>query len=164
AEDGRKKDESAASTLDDPLKPLAFSSGEEIATLVLPSIGISYDVFWGTGDNVLAKGVGMYDSEVTTTPDQMGHTVLSGHRDSVFRPVGDLEDGDSIYIQYRGRDYEYEIHKIWITDAQDQSVILDKKNPTLTLTTCYPFEFIGDAPDRYIVQAEYIREGDLLDL
>lgn len=146
------------------LDTINHSDGDDIATLVMPTIDTSFEVFWGTGEDVLEKGVGMYDSDETTTPDQMGHTVLSGHRDSVFRPVGDLEDGDSIYVQYQDEDYEYEIHKTWITDAQDQSVIVDKDEPTLTLTTCYPFEFIGDAPDRYIVEAEYIREGDLLDL
>lgn len=158
-------DSSIANTnADDLLDALDYSEGEEVATLVMPSIGISYDVFWGTEKDVLEKGVGMYDSDVTTTPDQMGHTVLSGHRDSVFRPVADLKDGESIYVQYKGKDYEYEIHKTWITDAQDQGVIVDKDEPTLTLTTCYPFEFIGNAPDRYIVQAQYVQEGDLLDL
>lgn len=149
---------------DDLLESVNYSEGEHVATLVLPSIDTSYEVFWGTSDDVLSKGVGMFDSDVTTTPDQMGHTVLSGHRDSVFSPVKDLQDGDSIYIQYQDKDYEYKIHKTWITDAQDRSVIEDKDEPILTLTTCYPFEFLGDAPDRYIVEAEYIREGDLLDL
>ena len=157
-------DTSSLHFLDNQSEPIDHSNGEEVAILVMPSIGISYDVFWGTGDNVLAKGVGMYESDVTTTPDQKGHTVLSGHRDSVFRPVGELQDGDSIYVQYQGQDYEYKINKTWITDAQDQNVIINKDEPTLTLTTCYPFEFIGDAPDRYIIQAEYVQEGHLLDL
>lgn len=152
------------SSSDDLLEAVDYSDGDDVATLVMPSIDTSFEVFWGTEEDVLEKGVGMYDSDETTTPDQMGHTVLSGHRDSVFQPVGDLEDGDSIYVQYQDKDYEYEIHKTWITDAQDQSVIVDKDDPTLTLTTCYPFEFIGAAPDRYIVEAEYIKEGDLLDL
>lgn len=156
--------DSPMASSNDLLDAVDYSEGDDVATLVMPSINIFYDVFWGTGKDVLEKGVGMYDSDVTTTPDQMGHTVLSGHRDSVFRPVVDLNDGDSIFVQYRGEDYEYEIHKTWITDAQDQRVIVDKDEPTLTLTTCYPFEFIGNAPERYIVQARYIQEGDLLDL
>src|SRR5699024_3816452 len=76
--------------------------GEAIAQLVMPSIGLSFDVFWGTGDDALAKGVGMYDSEWTTPPDLGGHTVLSGHRDTVFQPVGDLQDDESIFINYEG--------------------------------------------------------------
>lgn len=155
--------DTSLSSSDDLLEAVDYADGEDVATLVMPSVGISYDVFWGTGDNVLEKGVGMYDSNETTTPEQMGHTVLSGHRDSVFRPVGDLEDGDSIYVQYQDTDYEYKINKTWITDARDQGVIVDKDEPTLTLSTCYPFEFIGNAPDRYIIEAKYVRKGDLLD-
>src|SRR5699024_3868502 len=137
---------------------------EAIAQLVMPSIDLSFDVFWGTGDDALAKGVGMYDSEWTTPPDLGGHTVLSGHRDTVFQPVGDLQDDESIFINYEGEDYEYRITKTWITDADDHSVIVEKNEPTLTLSTCYPFRFIGSAPNRYIIQAEFVQKGDLLAL
>jgi sortase A len=138
--------------------------GEEIAQLVIPKINLAFDVFWGTTDDVLAKGVGMYDSQWTTPPDKFGHTVLSGHRDGVFRPLGNLKEGDSLYVRYKGLDYEYRINKIWITDANDHSVIVEKDEPTLTLSTCYPFYFIGSAPDRYIVQGDLVNIGDLLNL
>jgi|SRR5699024_4348157 sortase A len=141
-----------------------YDNGEGIAKLVIPEVDLAFDVFWGTGDEALAKGVGMYDSKWTAPPDQGRHTVLSGHRDSVFRPVGDLQDGDSLYVNYQGVDYEYQINKIWITDANDRSVIVEKDEPTLTLSTCYPFRFVGSAPDRYIVQAELVNKGDLLNL
>lgn len=141
-----------------------YHDGDEIAKLIIPAVDLAFDVFWGTGDEALAKGVGMYESEWTAPPDHGRHTVLSGHRDSVFRPVGDLQEGDSIYVNYQGEDYEYQINKTWITDADDHSVIVDKEEPTLTLSTCYPFQFIGSAPDRYIVQAELIRKGDLLNM
>ena len=45
------------------------------------------------------------------------------------------------------------MNKHWITDAEDRTVIVEKDKPTLTLTTCYPFNYIGDAPDRYIIEA-----------
>lgn len=138
--------------------------GDEIATLVIPSIDLAFNVYMGTDEGVLAKGVGMYESKWTTTPDLGGHTVLTGHRDNVFRPVGDLNDGESVYVRYQGEDYEYKINKTWITDEHDRTVIVEKDEPTLTLSTCYPFEFIGSAPDRYIIQAELVQTGDLLNL
>lgn len=146
------------------LANIDYNNGNRVAELVVPSIDLAFDVFWGTGDEALAKGVGMYDSQLTTTPNGFGHTVLSGHRDSVFRPVGDLQEGDSLYVQYNGMDYHYQINKIWITDKHDHSVIVEKDEPTLTLTTCYPFHFIGSAPDRYIVQAGLVNKGNLLNL
>lgn len=146
------------------LPDTTFQSNDGVATLIIPSIDLVFDVYMGTDDDVLAKGVGMYSSDLTTTPDIGGHTVLSGHRDSVFSPVGELEDGDSLYIRYQNVDYHYKIGKTWITDAEDRSVIVEKDTPTLTLSTCYPFHFIGSAPDRYIVEAELIDKGNLLDL
>lgn len=139
-----------------------FETGEGVANLVIPKINKSYEVYWGTDDRTLAKGVGMYVSEWTVPPDGERHTVLSGHRDTVFRPLGELEDGDRLYVSYLGVDYEYEINKIWITHADDRTVIVEKEEPTLTLTTCYPFNYIGSAPDRYIIQADLVQKGKLL--
>lgn len=156
--------EDEATEIDTPTTDINFQSGDQLATLVIPSIDLVFDVFMGTDDDVLAKGVGMYQSDVTTTPDIGGHTVLSGHRDSVFSPVGELENGDSLYVRYQGMDYHYKIEKTWITDAEDLSVIVEKDEPTLTLSTCYPFRFIGSAPDRYIVEATLVDKGDLLEL
>lgn len=136
--------------------------GDHVATLVIPKINKSYEVFWGTDDETLAKGVGMYVSKWTVPPDGERHTVLSGHRDTVFRPLGDLEIGDRLFVHYLGVDYEYEINKIWITHAEDRTVIVEKDEPTLTLTTCYPFYYIGSAPDRYIIQAHLVQKGKLL--
>ncbi|MFA8438406.1 class D sortase [Pueribacillus sp. YX66] len=139
-----------------------FDIGEGVANLVIPKINTSYEVYWGTDEHTLSKGVGMYVSEWTVPPDGERHTVLSGHRDTVFRPLGELEDGDRLFVSYLGVDYEYEINKIWITHAEDRTVIVEKEEPTLTLTTCYPFNYIGSAPDRYIIQANLVQKGKLL--
>ncbi|TKH84963.1 sortase domain-bontaining protein, partial [Bacillus cereus] len=48
------------------------------------------------------------------------------------------------------------INKHWITDSEDRTVIVEKSEPTLTLTTCYPFDYIGDAPDRYIIESSLL--------
>jgi sortase A len=55
-----------------------------------------------------------------------------------------------------GNVYTYQIRKRWITHAEDRTVIVPKKEPILTLTTCYPFDYVGNAPDRYIIQSELI--------
>lgn len=142
--------------------PSQFETGEQVALLVIPKLNKTYEVYWGTDEETLAKGVGMYVSEWTVTPDENGHTVLSGHRDSVFRPLGELDVGDRFYIVYQGVDYEYEIQKTWITDAEDRTVIVEKDEPIATLSTCYPFTYIGSAPDRYIIQAHLVQKGELL--
>jgi len=144
-------------------KPLPhYKTGTQVAELVIPKIKKTYDVYWGTDDKTLKKGAGMYVSKWTVPPGYGGHTVISGHRDTVFRPLKDLKTGDKLYVRYKGVDYEYKIQKIWITDAEDRTVIVKKDHPTLTLTTCYPFYYVGNAPDRYIIQGELVKKGELL--
>lgn len=137
-------------------KEYTYAKGDRVGELIVPKLERIYEVYWGTDPDTLEQGVGYHDSKFTTPPDGMQHTVLSGHRDTVFQELGLLEDGDRLYMKFEGNVYEYQIRKIWITDAEDRTVIIEKDVPTLTLTTCYPFSFLGAAPDRYIIQGELI--------
>ncbi|ARJ25460.1 class D sortase (plasmid) [Bacillus mycoides] len=127
--------------------------GDKVAYLIIPKIQKKYSVYWGADGKVLKKGVGMFVSDLTTTPSGNGHTVLSGHRDTVFTELGQLKENDQLIVEYENKTYTYRINKHWITDSEDRTVIVDKNEPTLTLTTCYPFDYIGDAPDRYIIES-----------
>lgn len=133
-----------------------YKNGDEIGWLLIPSLDMKYPIYWGTDDETLKQGVGYHEGDFTVPPDGLRHTVLSGHRDTVFRELGDLEEGESMYIQFEDVQYEYEIQKTWITDKDDRTVIVDKDEPVLTLTTCYPFGFLGAAPDRYIIEAPLV--------
>ncbi|WP_090399116.1 class D sortase [Natribacillus halophilus] len=151
------KEEKEEEVEPDPEESFDFDEGEEIAALEIPTIDSRFEVFWGTDDEALDQGVGMYDSdEWTETPNVQKHTVLSGHRDTVFTEMGDVEEGDIMRVEFDGWVYEYEVDDSWITDAEDRTVIVEKEDPTLTVTTCYPFDYIGAAPDRYIMQGELV--------
>ena len=140
------------------MNDLNYNKGEKIANLVIPKLELKYSVYWGTDEDTLKRGVGMFVSDLTTTPKGMKHTVLSGHRDTVFTRLGELKTGDSLIVEYDNKLYEYQVKKIWITHKEDRTVIVEKDKPTLTLTTCYPFDMIGKAPDRYIIQAEMVND------
>src|SRR5699024_556974 len=88
-EDGGEAEDESHSNVD-------YEECDDIAQLVMPSIHLSYEVCWGTGEDALSKGVGRYDSEFTKPPGAGGQTVLTGQRSSVFAPVGDLADADAI--------------------------------------------------------------------
>lgn len=133
-----------------------YNKGQKVANLVIPKLELKYSVYWGTDADTLKRGVGMFVSDLTTTPSGKGHTVLSGHRDTVFTRLGELKTGDKLIVEFDSKLYEYQIKKIWITHKEDRTIIVNKDKPTLTLTTCYPFNMIGKAPDRYIIQAEMI--------
>ncbi|MGE7865956.1 class D sortase [Bacillus paramycoides] len=139
-----------------PTSQVQHQMGEQIAYMVIPKIKQKYQVYWGADTKTLKKGVGMFVSDITTAPSGNGHTVLSGHRDTVFTNLGDLQENDYILVEYDKRVYIYQIQKHWITDANDRTVIIAKDKPTLTLTTCYPFNYIGDAPERYIIEASLV--------
>ncbi|PSL43264.1 sortase A [Salsuginibacillus halophilus] len=158
-EDSNASDDNVAAAAeeetDDPYdRDYAYEEGEEMAEMSIPTLERVYPIYWGTNDDALDQGVGLHEGDHTATPDELVHTVLSGHRDTVFSEMGDLEEGDRIYLDYDGKTYEYQIRDTWITDADDRTVIVKKDEPTLTLTTCYPFTYVGPAPDRYIIEAE----------
>ncbi|SER98626.1 class D sortase [Salisediminibacterium halotolerans] len=146
------KDERQA--LDQEIEKKPLEPGDEIAVLKIPELEKQYKTYWGTDDETLDQGVGMHESEWTSTPDEKAHTLLSGHRDTVFRELGELQKGDQMIVIYNSVSYIYTINDIWITSAEDKSVVVGKNDATLTLSTCYPFYLLGDAPDRYIIQAE----------
>lgn len=137
-----------------PSSQIEHKEGEKVAMLNIPKLKKKFSIYWGADDATLKKGVGMFVSDVTTTPSGGGHTVLSGHRDTVFTDLGQLKEKDTLVLEYDNKTYTYEIQKIWITHADDRTVIIKKEEPILTLTTCYPFDYIGDAPDRYIIEAK----------
>lgn len=139
-----------------PASKVNHQLGDKVAYLIIPKIQKKYSVYWGADDKVLKKGVGMFVSDLTTAPSGNGHTVLSGHRDTVFTELGQLKENDQLIVEYETKTYTYRINKHWITDSEDRTVIVDKNEPTLTLTTCYPFDYIGDAPDRYIIESSLL--------
>ncbi|MFP7300576.1 class D sortase [Neobacillus niacini] len=139
-----------------PSSEVDHKQGEKVAFLLVPKIEQKYSVYWGADKETLRRGVGMYVSRFTTAPDGGGHTVLSGHRDTIFYRLKELKESETLKLEYDDSIYTYKISKIWITDAEDQTVIVEKQTPTLTLTTCYPFYFVGNAPKRYIVQADLV--------
>ncbi|VEF48980.1 sortase family protein [Bacillus freudenreichii] len=127
--------------------------GDEIGILKLPRLDESLPIVEGVDEDELAKGVGHYGG--TALPSEQGQIVLSGHRDTVFRRLGELQIGDELQVKMPYGEFSYTIEKTEIVSADDLTVInTDIKEELLTVTTCYPFRYIGDAPDRYIIYAK----------
>lgn len=125
--------------------------GEAIGTLSIPKLKKTINIVEGTGSKELKLGVGHYVGSVL--PGVSDNSVLAGHRDSVFRNLGDLKIGDLMTVRTSYGTFVYEVHKIRIVNANNRTVIVPTTDAILTLSTCYPFRFIGNAPKRYIVQA-----------
>lgn len=126
--------------------------GETVGLLSIPKLEADLPIVEGTNEDDLEKGVGHYAG--TAYPFQNDQIVLSGHRDTVFRRMGELEIGDILTVQMEYGERSYEIVDTKIVDADDRTIIVPTApDEVLTVTTCYPFSFIGSAPDRYIITA-----------
>lgn len=131
--------------------------GSEMGRLLISSISLDYPVIHGDDDDELSKGVGHYAG--STLPGEGGNVVLDGHRDTVFRNLGKVKIGDVITIKTNYGTYNYKAANIRIVNEDDLTVVVRSDKEMLTIYTCYPFNYIGHAPKRYVLTADYI-SGD----
>jgi sortase A len=122
-----------------------------IALLSIPKIHLEVPVFDGTEDLTLNRGVGRIRG--TARIGQGGNLGIAGHRDGFFRGLKDVTPGDAVELVLQGQTLGYVVDTIQIVDPRDVRVLQLTTNATLTLVTCYPFYFVGSAPQRYIVSA-----------
>jgi sortase A len=127
------------------------NKGDFIGTLAIPRLDKVISIYEGTDSDQLKKGAGHYIKSVL--PGFMDNSVIAGHRDSVFSKFGALKVGDSLTITTSYGRFEYIIKSFRIVNADNRTVIVPRPVATLTLSTCYPFYFIGNAPKRFIVTA-----------
>ena len=133
----------------------SLRQGEVIGIITIPKLQEIYPIVQGTDENDLKRGVGHYVGSVM--PGEMDNSVLSGHRDSVFSKLGNLVKGDFIIIKTSDGTFKYSVTRSRIVLANDRTVIVPTPTAMLTLSTCYPFSYIGSAPKRYIVSAQLMR-------
>jgi sortase A len=122
-----------------------------LTVLSIPRLGLDVPVFEGTDEFVLDHGAGRISG--TAQPGELGNIGIAAHRDGFFRTLKDIRQGDRIELAQFRHEFTYTVDNIAIVDPSDATVLKARARPSLTLVTCYPFYFVGDAPKRYIVQA-----------
>jgi sortase A len=125
------------------------------AVLRIQKLHLEVPVYDGTDDLTLNRGVGRIIG--TTRLGVTGNTGIAGHRDGFFRGLKDLGPGDTVELLLPTQTSHYVVENIQITNPDDVSVLQPTAEPHLTLVTCYPFYFIGSAPQRYIVSATFTK-------
>ena len=128
--------------------------GSVLARLNIPRLDLSVMVLEGDDAAELAKGAGHVRN--TALPGGPGNVVFAAHRDTFFRPLRKIREGDDITVTTTRGVYHYRVGLIEKVDPDDVRVLKALDHATLTLITCYPFEYIGNAPKRFIVQASEI--------
>ncbi|HAX73239.1 MAG TPA: class D sortase [Firmicutes bacterium] len=126
-----------------------IKDGTIIATLKIADFEKILPIRIGTTDLILSKGVGLD----TTTPHvgEIGNSVLYGHREEIFWDLKDVKLGDTLQFETADKTLIYEITDIKIVDPDDPVIYEQTEQSKVTLVTCYPFIYMGDTPERYIV-------------
>jgi len=147
----------SAQRLADYRESLAVTFEAPPGVLEIPSLRLTVPIFAGTSELVLNRGIGWIEG--TATPGEDGNVGLAGHRDGYFRGLKDLKLGDTIEVQSVDRTRRYRVTDLNVVEPTEVSVLDPTDAPSVTLVTCYPFYYLGNAPQRYIVRATLDRSG-----
>jgi sortase A len=132
----------------------AVTRGSVIGKLVIADIGLSVPILESYDPGTLAKGVGHIPG--TAVPGGLGNLGLAGHRDTFFRPLRNIREGMQIQIGTADGTWEYAVDRTEIVLPERVSVLDIGERPEMTLITCYPFDYVGAAPKRFIVHAHLL--------
>jgi sortase A len=136
-----------------PAAARVLKKGDLIGRVDIPRIKLSAAVAEGDDDTTLDKAVG----HLPDTPlpwHRRGNVAFAAHRDGLFRKLEHVRVGDEVRVVTIRGEFHYRVTKTHIVDPDDVWVLAPTKTPTITLITCYPFSFVGNAPQRFVVQAE----------
>jgi sortase A len=122
-----------------------------LGVLRIRRLRVEAPILPGTDDWTLNRSVGHIEG--TALPGETGNSGIAGHRDSFFRALKDVATGDVIEVVTAARTVTYRVERTWIVVPDDVWVLDPTPSPAITLVTCYPFYFIGSAPQRFIVRA-----------
>ena len=122
-----------------------------IGRLEIPRLDVSVIVEEGDDKTTLARAVGHLPD--TALPWELGNAVLAGHRDTFFRPLKNVREGDEIRLTTTRGTFDYRVFRTQIVEPDDLSVLAPTPVRSLTLVTCYPFAYVGSAPQRFIIHA-----------
>ena len=141
----------AANRISEYRDSIQIEADPPLAVMKIENLGIHVPVYNGTDEFNLNRGVGRIKG--TARLDEPGNLGIAGHRDGFFRGLKDIEIGETIELQTARGSVNYSVSSITIVDPSDISVLAETDDPTITLVTCYPFYYVGHAPQRYIVKA-----------
>ncbi len=134
-------------------KPVAHNpvDGELIGEIEIPRLGLTAIIAQGDSAAILQRAVGHLPG--TALPGTVGNVALAGHRDTFFRPLSRMRAGDAITLKTPDGDFEYQVEAITIVAPTAIDVLRPTGGRTLTLITCFPFYYVGFAPNRFIIRA-----------
>lgn len=144
-----------ARELERPAAAASLVNGAVVGRLEIPRLSLSTVVFEGADQDVLERGAGHLPG--SALPGDRGNTVLAAHRDTFFRPLRGIRVGDVVRIHTEPKDSVYVVESARVVAPDEVDVLRPTPQPALTLITCYPFRYVGPAPERFVVRAVLAR-------
>ena len=141
--------ERSAATPDRTVRP---PPGSLVGLLSVPRLGLSTAVVEGDDSKSLSLSAGHLPD--TPWPWQPGNSAIAAHRDGRFRALRNIKVGDDVRLRTSRGELRYRVRELSIVAPDDLTVLAPREKSSLTLITCYPFTYIGNAPKRFIVRAE----------
>lgn len=138
------------------LETNSINEGDFFGFLHFPKLDKTLEIYEGINKHVLNKGIGHYLG--SSFPGEVSNSILSGHRDTYFRLLEHISEKDILTVETDAGEFLYKVRKIEIVNADDQTILTPKSRPIITLITCYPFSYIGKAPKRLIVTADFMKK------
>ena len=135
-------------------EPRRVAQGDVIGEMGVPRLGLKAIFVQGDSAKILRRAVGHIIE--TALPGKVGNVILAGHRDSFFRPLRNIRPGDAITFKTLDGDFRYQVESTAVVPPDDLQVLEPSSERTLTLITCFPFYYIGSAPNRFIVHARQV--------
>jgi sortase A len=132
-------------------EPAAPSDHSIVGRIEIPRIGLKAMILEGTTTRTLSVAVGHISG--TALPGGQGNAAIAGHRDTFFRGLKDIRPGDTILVTTLEGFFEYRVKDCQVVGPRDTRALQGTAEPALTLVTCYPFHYLGPAPERFIVRA-----------
>jgi sortase A len=133
---------------------VAVSEGSPLGRIEISSVGLTAMVLEGADEGTLRRAVGHIRG--TPLPGQQGNVALAGHRDTFFRGLRKIRVNDEITLTTLSGSYRYRVDSTKVVKPEETEVLKDDGDDILTLVTCYPFNFVGSAPSRFIVRAHRV--------
>jgi sortase A len=134
---------------------LVVATGGLIGRLEIPRLGLNVMVIEGEDKTTLRRAAGHVPG--TALPGQLGNVGITGHRDTFFRPLRNIQRNDVITLTTLQGEFRYRVVSTRVVNPDDIRVLDSNGGESLTLVTCHPFYFVGPAPNRFIVRAERVQ-------
>jgi sortase A len=131
--------------------------GGTLGEMEVPRLGLKVTFVQGDSPRILRRAVGHIAG--TAQPGDSGNVVLTGHRDTFFRPLRNIQRGDTITLKTFDGDFQYEVESTAVVASTDTGVLRPSAGRTLTLITCFPFYYVGPAPKRFVVLARQLESS-----